>query len=301
MLPPAALIPYAWSITLQARDRIALGRFPEPRWAGLFKRLLCEHADDGRPALWWFSWPRLAQAEVQAGDQLVFTLYALPAAVGTLNRLIVALRQLPASAPTLPGHPALGSNLVFVAAEPLGAAPSLHCEIETEATLLREHQSLRLCLRSPTRVLHAEHRKRDHEARYVHHQRELDSALLAERLRGTWVDLRSELRIDRIDPPLLDGELVAAELFWTQLAYRNADGQEKPSGGLLGEVILRWPQGMSAEVAHWLACAQHLGVGQRRGFGQGQFAFETLDGQSLKRETVPALSAGRPAHPARSP
>jgi len=288
---PAALIPNAWALTLRARERVSLGLFPEPRWTGLFKRLLGEHGDDARPALWWFSWPRLATSELQAGDSLSLTLYALPKAVPTIERLLVALRNLPGSAPELPGQPPLGANIAFVSADPLGATTSLRAEIETEAAVLRAHSELRLCLRSPARWLHPQHRERNGEARYLHHERELDSAVFGLRLQETWLSLRRELDIERIDPPALDAQIVAAELFWADLSYRNADRREKPSGGLLGELILRWPAGIPEALSYWLAAAQHLGSGQRRGFGYGQFAFESLDGEVLKREVCPARLA----------
>lgn len=287
---PGALVPQAWTLTLQAREHVSLGLFPEARWTALFKRLLDEHGDDARPALWWFSWPRLAQPQLRAGDSLTLTLYALPAAAATLERLNAALRRLPQSAPVLPGQPPLGANLEFVAITPLGSQPSLRDEIAAEAAVLRQHAELRLCLRSPARWLHPAHRERSGESRYLHHERELDAALLGERLRDAWLSLRRELGIERVDPPPLNAELIAAELFWTELGYRNADGKEKPCGGLLGEMILRWRDGTPEGLSHWLALAQHLGAGQRRGFGYGQFAWETLDGQSLKRETVPTLS-----------
>ncbi len=288
---PSALIPQAWTITLQACESISLGLFPEARWAGLFKHLLSEHDDDGRPALWWFSWPRLAETTAQAGDELTLTLYALPAAHASMERLIRALKGLPGSAPHGAGRFQIGRNLSFVSAQMLADKNSLREQVATEAVLLRAHRQLRLCLRSPARCLHSDHRQRRDEDRYLHHERELTAEVLDQRLRETWLSLRRDLAIDRIDPPALGAELLAAELFWTELRYRNADGRDKISGGLLGELILNWPKGISEIQADWFALAQHLGVGQRRAFGYGQFAWESLDGQSLKGESLPKLRA----------
>jgi len=290
---PAALVPHARALTLRAREALSLGLFPEARWAALFKRLLGEHGDDGRPALWWFSWPRLARTEVLAGNTLTLTLYALPAAVTTLDRLISRLRRLPDGAPALPGVPALGANLEFVSAQALHGESDLRGQIAAEAAAIKGQTELRLCLRSPTRWLHPLYRQRQGEARYLHHERELDAALLNERLRETWLSLRRELNVDRVDPPPLQTECAAAELFWVDLRYRNSEGRSRSCGGLAGELILRWPDGVPESLAHWLALAHHLGSGQQRAFGAGQFAFETLDGLSIKAEVRPDLLALR--------
>ncbi|MCB1598475.1 MAG: CRISPR-associated endonuclease Cas1 [Xanthomonadales bacterium] len=285
---PSALIPLAWTVTLRATAAVPLGLFPEARFTGLFKQLLNEHDDDARPALWWFSWPRLAETELPAGEDLQLTLYALPAAQTTAERLIHALQRLPDSAPKGAGRFQIGHNLEFASVHALGAASSLRAEIATEAALLQTHSQLRLCLRSPARWLRPDHRQRRDEDRYLHHERELSAEVLGQRLRESWLSLRRELGIERVDPPELGAEVAAAELFWTELRYRNTDGKEKVCGGLLGEVILSWPQGLSDTQAWWLALAQHLGAGQRRAFGYGQFAWETLDGESLKRESTPS-------------
>lgn len=285
---PDALIPDAWTVVLRATAPLPLGLFPEPRWAGLLKQLLGMHGDDARPARWWFSWARLAEAQLPAGDEVALTLYALPAARNELDRLLHQLRRITDAATALPAGVTLGRNLAFVSAQPLAAAASLRDVIEAEATALRQHRDLRMCLRAPTRWLHPAHRDRNGEARYVHHEREVDAPLLSERLTETWLSLRRELNIERITVPALDAQVMAAELFWADLTYRNADGRDKPCGGLLGELILRWRDGVPADLAPWLALAQHLGCGQRRGFGSGQFAWESLDGHVLKREWRPA-------------
>ncbi len=284
---PSAFIPNAYTLRLCALDSVALGLFPEARWTGLFKQLLNEHDDDARPALWWFSWPRLAEAEMRQGDELVLTLYALPAALATVERLIDSLQRLPGSAPVGAGKFQIGRNLEFVSAHPLAATSSLREQVASEAELIRTHNRLRLSLRSPARWLRPDHRQHRDEGRYLHHERELSTEVLGQRLRESWLSLRRELGIERVDPPELGAELLAAELFWTDLRYRNTDGRDKICGGLLGEAILSWPKGISEIQSCWLALAQHLGAGQRRAFGYGQFAWETLEGESLKKESTP--------------
>lgn len=283
MTLPAALIPEAISLVLEARETVSLGLFPEARWAALFRRLLNEHADDARPTLWWFVCQRRADPRLRAGERCALTLYALPAAASVLDRLLARLRELPDSAPDLGPAVPLGRNLRWVEARQLTAMP-LREALALEAAALTGQTDLRLCLRSPARWLHAGHRDREGEARFAHHERDLTPQRLSDLFRDTLLSLRRELAIDRIEPPALAAELLAAELFWMQLSYRNAEGREKPCGGLLGEAILRWPDGVPAALAPWLALLQHLGCGQRRGFGYGQFAWEGLDGAVLRHE-----------------
>lgn len=297
MTLPAALIPKAWSLVLVASEPVSLGLFPEARWAAWCRRLLQEHTDDARPALWWFGCQRRADPHLRAGEACALTLYALPAAEPTVQRLLTRLQALPDAGPDLGPAVPLGRNVRLLDARPLTDMPMREA-LALEAAALTGLIDVRLCLRSPARWLLAAHRTRDGEGRFVHHEREVDSARLSELLRETLLSLRRELDIERIEPPPLDAQLMAAELFWTQLSYRNADGRDKPCGGVLGELILRWPDGLPAELAPWLALLQHLGCGQRRGFGYGQFALEGLDGSVLRHEhTLPGTTLAQLATP----
>ncbi len=278
---PAALCPLIAHVQFAVTAPVDLGLYPEPRWGSLFRHLLGEHDDEGRPATWWFTSQRRALTRVEPGELLAITLYWLPAANETMQRLLDALRALPAGAPSAASSALLGPNLRWHAQAP---TRSLHDDLAREADELRGETELRWCTRSPVRWLAAAHRERRGEARYVHDERQLTPALLVERLFETPISLRRELDCERIALPALELEIPAAELFFTNLAYRNRDGRDKPTGGLQGEIIVRCRQGLSEAQATWLALTQHLGSGQRRGFGFGQFAFETLDGEARKHD-----------------
>lgn len=291
---PDALIPDAMTVRLRTTAPLSLGLFPEARWTGLLKRLLGEHGDDARPALWWFSWPRSADPQLPAGAECVLTLYALPAAREKLDRLLDGLRRLPHSAPEQ-SRAGLGPTLVHVDTRSLAAdGPSLRATIAADAARIAGRQDLRLCLRSPARWLIPTHREQRGEARYAHHERDVDASRVSAWMHETLLSLRRDLGVDRIDPPALDAVTMATELFWTQLQYRNPDGREKPLGGLLGELILRWSNGVPDTLAPWLALSQYLGIGQRRGFGFGQFAFEDLDGTVLRTEVRNPTASPQP-------
>jgi len=137
---------------------------------------------------------------------------------------------------------------------------------------------LRWC--SPVRLrLPIEQREQERgELRYCRHSALFTNQLLYERIHDTFAHLL-RYRLPTVPSRQTMSEIprIEADVFWVNYSYRNTlNGQEKPMGGLLGEVILDCQHFTSLHWHYWLL-GQYLGIGQRRAFGWGRYQLESLE------------------------
>lgn len=137
---------------------------------------------------------------------------------------------------------------------------------------------LRWC--SPVRLrLPAEQMEQERgELRYCRHSTLFTNQLLYERLHDTFAHLlRYRLPTVPSRQTMSDIPRIEADVFWVNYSYRNTlNGQEKPMGGLLGEVILDCQHFTSLHWHYWLL-GRYIGIGQRRAFGWGRYQLESLE------------------------
>lgn len=295
------LIPHAYRIRLRAERWQALGLFPELRIGAWLKQVLGAHGGE-TAALWWPVWTRSAQTRVAAGAEFEFGLLGLPAAVETLQRVLAGVRAVHTrDFPPVP----FGQGLRCVAVAPLDAAHApadrLTGWVETLTQALLEAPVWCWRWLSPARLRARGVPRGSGEARFIHAEAGLDGTRLAELVTDTLDALALASGLPRALPVLPPLPLIASELYWLDLHYQDPAGRAKPCGGLLGELLIRRPEGLTAAQAQTYALASVLGIGQRRAFGLGQFALLPSAPGEWRRPAPQALPSllqtlGTPEH-----
>lgn len=183
------------------------------------------------------------------GDLYRFTLFS--AAESTLLQdLLERLRDLPRRVKVTDIPVPFRDNLMFVAAhdgfsgEPVDqvAQPRLYGEadLDAETAMWSQVETWYLRWLAPVRLLlpAAQREGQKGELRYCRHRLQLDEGLLRDRLHDSLAELlrRRGLAVEPRGKTL--AAPLAADVFWVDFAYRNAQGQEKPMGGLLARC--RW-------------------------------------------------------------
>lgn len=254
------------------------------------------------PRGFWPSVLRGIRQEYAAGAQYGFILNALPAADAEVAQLLAALRS-----GALPDDPrmAFGAHCrcvrvqcahSLVDIDTLAQAQLLSPKALSEAWCTRfpdahcAGKTLRLRWLSPARLLKAAPRPRAGEARFVASEAGIDAAFLWRRVLSSLENF-VDIELFSLAAPI--ARLSAVELFWHTLHYRGTEQEFNPVGGLLGEVLLVFEQDLPLTTLGLLLLAGHMGIGQRRQFGLGQF--ELLPGaldcmRLINTPAIPALT-----------
>ena len=289
-------------ITLEFSRSTTLPVFHE---AQLTAFLLSARADSDAPDAPRGFWPgvlRGVRQEYAAGAQYVFILNTLASADAEVAQLLAALQS-----GVLPDDP----RLAFGAHSPCVRVQCAHSLVDIDAPAqvqllspkaLSEAwctrfpdahcagKTLRLRWLSPARLLKAAPRPRAGEARFVASEAGIDAAFLWRRVLSSLENF-VDIELSSLAVPV--ARLSAVELFWHTLHYRGTEQEFNPVGGLLGEVLLVLEQDLPLTTLGLLLFAGHMGIGQRRQFGLGQF--ELLPGaldcmRLIISPAIPALT-----------
>ncbi|WP_019606016.1 CRISPR-associated endonuclease Cas1 [Teredinibacter turnerae] len=247
--------------------------------------------------------PETARINYQAGASYCFSIVCLAGGESLLATLMLALRQLPYSAPT--GNPlaSFGANLRWrgfscnFCDHPVDQVEDLGCygieHLAQEAALWAEHHTLfHWQWLTPVRLLKEKSARSTAkgEARYCADAGDLSAALLLARLYDTVNALLTE-RGDRPLPPRQAAphmNVEAQHCFWLDAGYQNSSGKEQVMGGLLGEFTYSTPVPLPPPWAHFLVLGQYIGLGQRRSFGWGRYQLVTTENQVSCRRQLAA-------------
>jgi len=227
----------------------------------------------------------------QRGDLYRFTLFSAAGGEGLLQALLERLQELPRGVKVTDAQAPFRDNLIFWAAHDLftGAVVAdvneLTCygedSLEAEASIWAGLNVCVLRWLSPARLLlPPEQRERLRgESRYCRHRGEFDFNLLRWRVHDGFAELLRR-RGEQVPPRdlLPEPRGCKADVFWVDFAYRNAAGDAKPMGGLLGEVVFDCV-GFDLDTWRLWVLGQYLGIGQRRVFGWGRYRLESLEGE----------------------
>ena len=164
-------------------------------------------------------------------------------------------------------------------------------DIDAEARRWNIQDEVYIRLSTPLQLLAPrEGRARKGVRRFCRDASQLDGPLFLDRVRQSISAFQRRLGFDSALPvPDARMELVDSDLFWHGAQQMGADGSEKPVYGLGGLLHLRVSGADRAAVWLWLVLGQHLGIGQRRGFGLGRYRLEGVEGERSDR--LPERSA----------
>lgn len=300
--PFAALLPLrGLVVTLRFTAPARFGFFHQPALTGFLRGLL--GGMEGYETDLVADAVETGRIDYLPGDRYRFALFALPGADPLLKRLLAGLRGLPERAPVRDLKVPLRDNLVLESLQDLFRLTPMQSldrltpfdltALEQEAELWA--QAPQACLRwlSPVRLLKPkEGRERlSGEARFCHDQEDLPFTLLAHRLHDTFADLqrRRETPAPPRPPFALSAE-PAKDLFWLDWAYSDAQGNERPMGGLMGVMNLPPPVDTDPITRQLWVLGQYLGMGQMRAFGWGRYRLESLGGDFTLPRPEPVAS-----------
>jgi group II intron reverse transcriptase/maturase/CRISPR-associated endonuclease Cas1 len=155
--------------------------------------------------------------------------------------------------------------------------------LTTEAAIWAAGDQAWLRFISPLQLLRPKDgRKRKGVDRFCQDAADVDGDLLLNRIRQGLDAFGRRLGLEQSLPvPEARIELSPLDLFWHGSAQIDAAGGEKPVYGLSGVMGLRVEGPDAAMVWHWLVIGQHLGIGQRRGFGYGRYRLEGPEGERI--------------------
>lgn len=276
----------------ECRQALALPLLPEPQLTAWLLRHLPAAVHDDRARGFWVRVPRSSQVDFLPGDPFVFELVLhdhapVIARVAELLAVWTATTSRPDATPSFDPAMPLQTHLRWTGlqcgwtaqpiAEPAHSTAFGLDELlaSAAASALRRAPLWRWQWRSPARLLkRGPGRPREGEDRFIRDEAAVDPTLLWRRLVATLNALDAADRValppcDPAQPP--DVQLPAQELFWVDAHYRSGPGQRNPSGGLLGESLLAWSQPPAEATLGLLLLGGWLGIGQRRGFGLGQY------------------------------
>jgi group II intron reverse transcriptase/maturase/CRISPR-associated endonuclease Cas1 len=290
MLPIEQLLPLrAIDITLQFTDIAHIRLFHQPALTAWLRHLVGEIP--GYEQYLTLDAPESGRVDYQAGDYYRFSLITLAGGEHLLQVILDRLMALPHSVKRDDTQMPFRDNLIFHSAYDLfPARPIKHVEEltpytwdalqqEVERWQFQEYCQLRWL--APVRLLlpNQPPENRKGEMRFCRHRSQLDFALLNNRLYDSLAELLRQ-RGSEVPPRQTDEtpRVQAADLFWVDYSYRDAQGKEKPMGGLLGRLTLVTTAMPVTQWLYWVL-GQYLGIGQRRAFGWGRYQLETMTGE----------------------
>jgi len=258
---------------------------------GFVKRIL---EDDLSPHL-WLSTPEIGVPIFTPGDQYSLVVYCLDSGRADLDRLLESLQTGKTNRADQQDACAFGPRWNFLAARDLFSHDNHRVsrtadlqsvtpdQIAAEASIWAAAGQAWFRLLSPMQLL----RERDQRpakgtARFCRDAGDLGADLLLNRLRQS-LDAFGRRLGDAQPLPRADAaiKLTASDLFWHGAQQVGADRTEKPIYGLGGVLGLRVEGPDSEMVWQWLVLGQHLGIGQRRGFGLGRYRLEGPEGERV--------------------
>ncbi|MDY6994423.1 MAG: hypothetical protein SVR94_17705, partial [Pseudomonadota bacterium] len=288
MLPLEQLLPLrAVEITLQFTHPAQVRLFHQPALTAWLRHLVGERP--GYERYFTLDAPESGRVDYQAGDYYSFALLISAGGEALLHWILGQLAQLPHSVALRDERMPFRDNLIFHSARDLFQQyPIQHIDelspytleaLYQEAELWQLQSECGLRWLAPVRLLLPTQQRLQGEMRFCRHRNQVDFPLLNNRLYDTLAELLRQ-RISTVPVRQTDKtqRLQAADLFWLDYGYRNAQGKEKAMGGLLGRLILA-TQDMPLEQWLYWVLGQYLGIGQRRVFGWGRYQLETLAGE----------------------
>ncbi len=296
LLPVRSLI-----VVLEALESSRPGFFHQPALAAFLRHLT--NSPDNFDRHIRLDSPESGRIHYQAGQYYRFQVFILGEAPGLAQTLIQSLKKLPHSAPRndqpLPfrGNWRLHSLQDGFSTLPIRHAEELSAfgpeELEQESRLWQGHEQLHWLWLSPARLLKDKTHRKDlkGEARYCHDSRDLNGALLLERLHDAFADLlRRGGQSPSPRPASPPCELQQAHLFWMDATYRDMKGKTSAMGGLSGIAQLKLPPDLPLAWWKLLVLGQYSGMGQRTAFGWGRYQLQTMDKLLSYRRCLPAAS-----------
>ncbi|MEX2499532.1 MAG: CRISPR-associated endonuclease Cas1 [Wenzhouxiangellaceae bacterium] len=263
-----------------------------PGLAGFVKGLIGSEL----PPELWLAAPDAGVPAFGPEDEYDFVVYALESGLPALAQLLekLAKSSQPPESELRGDSRAFGPRWVFVGADdvfsenaPIGRAPELRpltlSVLQSEATLRSAVGAAWMRLLSPMQLLR-EREKRPEKGvgRYCQDASELSGALLLARLRQSLNAFSRRLGSEEIFPtPDARMEITGGDLFWHGTSQIDVRGADKPVFGLGGVIGLEVEGPDSEMVWQWLVLGQHLGIGQRRGFGLGRYRLEGPKGERI--------------------
>ena len=283
---------YAVRIRMRFDQNTLAGTYHSPGVAGFLKRLF----GGNLPSDLWLCTPDSGVPCFSVGHEYSFCLYALESGLVALESLLAAIIYSDAkrSAGEQNDARAFGPRWHFQAAEDIfaddariGRANDLRplsvASWQAEASLCNAVGQAWMRLLSPMQLLRArEERPTKGTARYCQDASTIDGSLLLDRLRQSFDAFNRRLGVEQ-SLPQPDACIVinATDLFWHGAQQLDADRNEKPIYGLGGVVGLEVTGADAEMVWQWLVLGQHLGIGQRRGFGLGRYRLEGPEGECI--------------------
>lgn len=243
----------------------------------------------------WLSTPEIGIPVFRPGDPYRLVLYCLESGRPDIDRILESLRSGKMIPKDRDDARPFGPRWRFVAArDPFSPEMSRVSRsgdlqlitperIATEAAIWAAAGKAWLRLLSPMQLLRERNRRGNKGvARFCRDVNDLDGKLLLDRLRQSFDALGRRLGVSGSLPiPDARIHITASDLFWHGAQQIDARGGEKPVYGLGGVLGLE-VEGPDAELVwQWLVLGQHLGIGQRRGFGLGRYRLEGLEGERI--------------------
>jgi len=289
---PGGLLPLrAVALEFRFTQRTLAGPYHGPGLMGFVKSVL----GLALPPALWLATPDHGIPVFNPGDRYRFVVYSLAGGAADLDRLIDRLRTRSNGQPLPYDARAFGPRWRFVAARDALAAQGPRigrfsdlcsvdaAQIESEASIWAAADQAWLRMLSPLQVLRERDGRPDKgTGRFCQDSAELTGNLLLDRLRQSLDAFARRLgRTDSLPTPNARLQLTAKDMFWHGTEQLAADRSEKPVYGLGGVLGLRVDGADADMVWQWLTLAQHLGIGQRRGFGLGRYRLEGPQGEQV--------------------
>lgn len=245
--------------------------------------------------------PENGRVHYRPGDLYRFPVIGLAGSEPMLCDLISNLHQLPAAAPRVGRGIPFSDNWRLhhlacgLADAPVERLEDMACygpnELDAETDLWLDRDRFSLRFDTPARLRRAKETIQDQRRDFVYCRDigDLPPDLLLLRAHDSTATLlrnRGHDSPSRGKAPAL--RLAAADLFWLDVEYLDAERKRQVMGGLAGALHLRG--GLSPAWWRLLVLGQLLGIGQRTAFGAGRYRLFTADGGCSRPRVLPAMS-----------
>lgn len=312
LLPLRALI-----ITLRFTETSRPDFFHQPALTAFIRYLL--GSPDDYENLLVVDLPESARTHYRAGDLYRFQIIGLDGSDALLARLMQQLQLLPASVQQRDGPLPFRDNLQLLALQDgltgtpvtrLDELASYGTQQLTEEALLWQHMpAFQWQWLTPARITlgkaardAVKKQRNARQQQLVRDLPQLSAELLLNRLYDAVANLlRQRGQVTAPRPPSPPLQISDGQLFWLEVSYKGGQeksaggsGQktsqrnEKPMGGIHGQLQLHSPQPLNISWWRLLILGQYLGLGQRRSFGWGRYMLLTPDGQASYRRVAAA-------------
>ena len=243
-------------------------------------------------------WIRVTDANVpwfESGSMYRFAIYATTHSLDEVDRILRRVRSISSKKKRLGDSRAFGPRWDFVQAvdafrdddKKIGCVADLSVldseMLESEAELWASMERPWLRFISPVQLLRPKSaRGKKGMGRFCQDAEEINGAFFLDRIRQSFDALGRRLGVS-VSLPRPDARInfIASDLFWHGAQQVGTDGSEKPVYGLGGVIRLEVEGPNSEMVWQWLVLGQHLGIGQRRGFGLGHYRLEGPEGERI--------------------